>query len=64
MNNFLAIDVVVINKKSIPSKSNAIYEFLYKTILDHLDYGSGVEVAPSVDQTGEYDDWYDDPNQI
>jgi hypothetical protein len=33
-------------------------------MIDHLDYGSGVVVAPSVDQTGEDDEWYDDPNQI
>jgi hypothetical protein len=56
MDNFLAIDVVVVNKKSMPSKADAINKFLYKTMIDHLDYGSGVQIAPSVDQTGEEDE--------
>jgi hypothetical protein len=58
--NVLAIDVVVINKRAIASKSHDVYSFIYKTMLDHLDYGCGTSVATSTDDA----DWYDDPNQI
>jgi hypothetical protein len=47
--NVLAVDVVVINKRAIDSKSHEVYSFIYKTMLDHLDYGCGTSVAASTD---------------
>lgn len=83
--NLFALDTVVINNKSIKtnddgtanlddSKTHSIYNFTYKTLLDHLDYSQQTHVATTdgsadsdpkyIDEDGTQLDWYDDPNQI